>query len=376
MKKVLLLALVIATYSFASAQRTVDLPKNYKDFPSTDKFTPTKGAFSKSGGDVNGWFSPDDFIRNNASGPFTNFVSLVFPDSTVVNVNQANEVNSVFSHAWGHLFDLRHGNWVAVPSDPDFPIQIFAQKDNYTWDSLAFRYIYRRNNANTNVVDTCFITYYKNSLTNQIRNGSIIFGNGDTMLNARPTGLNQNTLSGTGFFDRDTILLVAEDTTTFGSGGWGSRYRVVPVGTAIAGTNAANISRNPPSWFATTITFKPGHPWTPGDTIESRGFTRPATGINYFGYGFTTIEASNGGLPVTLRNRNYADNSLILYSQTRYGQTTTTNWDGFMPGTAFNSPIFADVQAFISGTSSVSVREIDALGLSLGKVYPRSINIY
>jgi hypothetical protein len=375
MKKVLLLALVIASYSFASAQQTVDLPKNYKDFPSTDQFVPRQGAASKSGGSVNGWYSPDEFIRNNATGPFTSFVSIMFPDSTVVNVNQDNEVNSVFSHAWGHLFDLRHDNWAAVPSDPNFPIQIFAQKDNYTWDSLAFRYLYRRNYPDANVVDTCFITYYKNSIQGQIRNGSILFGSGDTMLNARPVGLDQNALSGTAFFDRDTILLRPEDTTTFNPGtGWGSRYAVVPVGTAIAGTNATAISRNPPSWFAATMTFKPGHPWNPGDTVESRGFNRPANGINYFGYGFVTIEQANGGLPVTLRSRNYADNSLILYSQTRYGQTTPTNWDGFMPGTAFNSPIFADVQAFVSGTSTISVREVEELGLSLGKVYPNPAN--
>lgn len=375
MKKVLLLALVIATYGFASAQQTVDLPKNYKDFPSTEKFTPREGSFSKQGGVVGGWFSPDAFIRNNATGPFTGFVSLTFPDSTVVNVNQDNEVNSVFSHAWGHSFDLRHENWAAVPSDPNAPIQIFDAKDNYTWDSLAFRYIYRRNYPDANVVDTCFIHYYRNSglPANQYRRGSIIFGTGDTMLYAGPGGLDQVALSGDNSFDVDTILLTPADTTTFSSTGWGSRYAVVPVGAMITGSATAP-QNNPPSLFAATMSFKPGHPWNPGDTIESRGFTRPANGVNYFGYGYTTIEAANGGLPVTLRSRSFADNSLILYSVTRYGQTTAQGWSGFMPGTAFNSPIFADVQAFVSGTSTISVREVEDLGLSLGKIYPNPAN--
>lgn len=373
MKKVLLLALVIASYGFAAAQQTIELPKNYKDFPSSEKFTPSQGAFSKSGGAVNGWFDPEEFIRNNATGPFDNFISIVFPDSTVVNVNQNNEENNVFSHAWGHLYDLRHENWAAVPSDPSNPIQIFDQKDSYTWDSVAFAYLYRRNYADANVVDTCFVTYYKNSIQDQIRGGRIIFSQtNDTMLYAAPDELDLNTLAGKQYFKVDTVLLTADDTTTLSSTGWGSRFMVLPVGEQIAGTNGAP-SINPASWFAYTVTFKPGHPWNPGDTVESRGFTKPAKGVNYFGYRYVTIDDANGGLPVTLRSSKFADNSLILYNFTRYGQTTDNGWSGFMPGTAFNSPIFNNTLAHVSGTSTVSVKEVEELGLSLGKAYPNPV---
>ena len=373
MKKVLLLALVIVSYGYAAAQQAVELPKNYKNFPSTDKFTPNQGALSKKGGSVDGWFDPEEFIRNNATGPFDNFVSLVFPDSTVVNVNQNNEVNTVFSHSWGHLFDLRHENWAAVPSDPSNPIQPFAQRDSYTWDSVGFLYLYRRNYNDNNVVDTCFVYYYSNATTGQLRRGSIIFNSGDTMLYAGPEGLDQGRISGESFFDVDTVLLTIDDTTSFSSTGWGSRFMILPVGATISRTTGEAISRNPASWFAYTITFKPGHPWNAGDTIESRGFTRPANGVNYFGYRYVSIDQNNGGLPVTLRSRNYAENSLILYNVTRYGQTLSTGWSGFMPGTAFNSPIFTNCLARVSGVSTTSTREIEDLGFSLGKAFPNPV---
>lgn len=373
MKKVLLLALVIMAYGYASAQQTIALPKDYKNYPSSDKFSPSQSTFSKQGGSVNGWFDPEEFIRNNATGPFDNFVSLVFPDSTVVNVNQNNEVSSVFSHAWGHLFDLRHENWAAVPSDPNNPIQPFAQRDSYTWDSVGFAYLYRRNNADVNVVDTCFVYYYNNAVTGQIRRGSIIFNTGDTMLYAGVEGLDQARLSGESFFKVDTVLLTAADTTTFSSTGWGSRFMILPVGATISRTTGDAISRNPASWFAYTVTFRPGHAWNVGDTIESRGFTRPANGVNYFGYRFVSIDQNNGGLPVTLRSRNYADNSLILYSSTRYGQTLSTGWSGFMPGSAFNSPIFNNTLARVSGVSTTSAREVQDLGFSLGKAFPNPV---
>lgn len=363
MKKVLLLALVITSYVFVSAQ-TIDKPIKYQYYPSADKYTPKQGSFSKSGGAVNGWYSPEDFIRNNSSGPFTNFINLVFPDSNVVNINQNNESNNVFAHAFGHMFDLRHENWAAVPSDPNAPIQPFAQKDGYTWDSVAFRYLYRRNYSDANVVDTCFVTYYKNSGNpqNQIRFASIIFTvESDTMLYCNPDGLDLNALAGTNYFKRDTILLTADDTTSLNSGGWTTNFIIRPVNTQIQGSQTANQRNNV---FGYTVTFRPGHPWSPGDTVESRGFTKPDNGVNYFGYRFVSLD----NFPATLRSRQYADNSVLLFNITRYGQTTSNGWSGFMPGAVFND--YTECLAHVSGTSTVSVKEVEDLGLSLGKIYP------
>lgn len=324
----------------------------------------SNNTFSKRGGGVNGWFNPIQFIKNNATGPFTDTMSLVFPDS-VVSINKNNEVNRVSTHAWGHLFDLRHENWSAVPSDPNFPIQVFGSKDNYFWDSLAFNYIYRRNNNDTTIVDTCFVTYYKSSLPNQISNGLLIFNTGDTMLTARPKGLDKSTLAGTTYFKRDTILLTVTDTTRLTANGWTSRYKTIPVGTAIMGSATAPTN-NPTSWFAATITYKPGHTWNIDDTIESRGAQQPKNGINYFGFTYTTIKEANGGLPVTLRSRSFADNSLVLNTQSLYDKQGNYNWKGFGPGVAFNSPIYANVQAFVTGIFS----GVEELGASLGNLYP------
>lgn len=319
---------------------------------------------AQSGKQVSGWYSPVDFIKNNATGPFTDTMSLVFPDS-VVSINKNNEVSKVSTHAFGHLYDLRHENWAAVPSDPNAPIQIFDQTDNYTWDSLAFNYIYRRNNNDTSVVDTCFVNYYKNSLPQQISNGLLIFSIGDSMLIARPRGLDKNTLAGTAYFKRDTILLTASDTTMLTANGWGGRYRVMPVGTAISGSTIAPTT-NPTSWFAATIAFKPGHNWSVDDTLKFKSITPSKNGINYFGYTYTTIKEANGGLPVTLKSRRFADNSLVLNSESLYDKQGNYNWKGFVPGVAFKSPIYANVQAFVSGTTT-SVGELD---VSLGSLYP------
>lgn len=370
MKKVLLLALAVATYGMANAQQTIEIPQKYKGLPSSDKVEFGGGGFSKQGGGVNGWFDPEEFIRNNSTGPFENYVSLMFPDSTVVNVNSDNERNYVFSHAFGHLYDLRHDNWAAVPSDPNNPILTFGQRDSYTWDSVGFLYLYRRNNPDPTVVDTCYISFYKNSEANNITRGSVIFGNGDTMLYATVDGLNQNNLSGSTPFMTKTVLLTAADTTTLGANGWGSGAMVEYVGTTISGTTGAAISRNPASWFAYTVTFKPGHAWSPEDTIESRGFVKPAKGVNYFGYRYVSLTS---GLPATLRSRNFADNSLILWSITRYGQTTNNGWSGFMPGVAFNSPMYVNAQVRVSGNSTVNVKEVEDLGFSLGKAFPNPV---
>ncbi len=314
-------------------------------------------------GNVNGWYSPIDFIKNNATGPFTDTVEIVFPDSSVVFMDKNNQAKKIYTHAWGHLYDLRYDNWAAVPSDPNYPIQVWAQKCDYVWDSLAFNYVYRRNNADTNVVDTCFVTYYKNTDLDQIRNGLAIFTNGDTMLYARPRGIDAIALAGEYFFKRDTFLLTAVDTTKLLSNGWSSKYIVLPVGTSISGTSDLKISKNPRSWFAATITYKPGHNWNIGDTIETRSLPQSKNGINYFGFTYTMIKEANGGLPITLKSRYFADNSLLLTSNPRL-----PNYNGFAPANTFSSPMFANVNTFISGTNCIgSVKEF---GLSLGKVYP------
>ncbi|HYG14676.1 MAG TPA: hypothetical protein VEC12_02915, partial [Bacteroidia bacterium] len=291
MKKVLLLALTLGFFGTIVAQKPVELPNDYRYLPAapgepTRTFTP---ASSKMGGSVAGWFSPLDFLANNSNWNTNTdrFISMMFPDSTVVFVDNQNDVSYVGIHAYGHLFDLRHDLWSAVPSDPSAPILPFAQKDSYFWDSVAFRYLYRRNYPDPTVVDTCFVHYYKNvsnsSGPDGITTGTVVFGTTDTVLVQMPTGLNQATLSGTAAFRVDTILLTIADTTSFTSTGWTSQYMVRPVGVNITGTNSMTHSRNPASLFGYSVSFRPGHPYNLNDTLESQGTVKPSNGINYFG---------------------------------------------------------------------------------------------
>lgn len=382
MKKVLLLALTLGFFGTVVAQKPVELPNDYRYLPAAPgepaRTLPT--ASSKMGGNVAGWFSPLDFLANNSNwNPNTDrFISMVFPDSTVVFVDNQNDVSYVGIHAYGHIFDLRHDLWSAVPSDPSAPILPFAQKDNYLVDSIAFRYLYRRNYPDTTVVDTCFVHYYKNiagsSGPDGITTGNVVFGATDTVRVAMPTGLNQATLSGTSAFRVDTILLTIADTTSFSSTGWGSQYMVRYAGFNVPGMNANSTSNNPASLFGYSVSFRPGHPYNLNDTLESQGTVKQTNGINYFGglYGRLPEPApGTSGLPPQLQSKIYVENSIVLTKGSRYGQQGN-GWD-FIPGLAFFAPQFYDCQAYVTGVSTVSAREIADLGYSLGNSYPNPV---
>ena len=148
--------------------------------------------------------------------------------------------------------------------------------------------------------------------------------------------------------------------------GWTSRYRVIPVGTAIMGSATAP-SNNPTSWFSASMAFKPGHSWNVDDTLNFKSVPPSKSGINYFGYTYTTIKEANGGLPITLKSRRFADNSLVLNTQSLYDIWGDYNWEGFVPGVAFKSPIYANVQAFVSGNCITGVKELE---VTLGNLYP------
>jgi hypothetical protein len=374
MKKVLLLLLVIASYGIANAQQPTELPKDFKKFQAAPSNLPAlHGSSFNKGGDAYGWYSPLDFISNNFSGTVDDFVNLTFPDSTVQFIADDNTASWIGFHGFGHMFDLRHELWSAVPSPADMNIIPFDQKDSYFWDSVAFRYLYIRHYPDPSVVDTAFVHYYKNAIPDGIETGILLFDNVDTVRFQKPIGYNVNTLSGQAYFDVDTILLTEKDTTTFGSGGWTQAYYTLPVGTTIPRTNSSTLSRNPNSLFGYSVTFRPGHPYNFGDTMESQGTQPIANGINYFGCHTRSIPSPGPGqsaLPTPLRSNDYMETSIMLNKSTRYGQTNSTGWDGYMPGLAFFSTQYIDCQVYVTGVSSTSVKEVNDLGYSLGTIYP------
>lgn len=378
MKKILLTVLVISSFGILSAQQLLEIPKEAQKPAMGDAMRPGGNQFNKKvGGAVNGWYAPLEFVNNNSTVPFNNYIGLMHWDSTVKIIDRDNAASNIFYHAMGHTFDLRDPNWTSVPPNDGETILQFAQKDGYSWDSVAFRYVYRRNFPNPNVVDTCFVHYYKNTNGTAFDDGALLFGatNEDTVAFGRPNGYNVARLSGTVFFDVDTVLLTIEDTTRFDpSTGWGQGFIVLPVGTNIVGSPAsAQPSRAPRSWFGATFSFKPGHPYNVGDTAETQGTTPVANGINYFGSFYRSLTAPPGStesaLPAPMRTKYYGEGSNILNRSTRYGQTQN-GWQGFIPGLAFFSTIFIDMQAYVTGNSTVSVAELEKTGVALGGIYP------
>jgi hypothetical protein len=377
MKKVLLLILVIASYGLANAQQPMELPKDFKLLPSApSNLRVLQGSSFNKGGDAYGWYSPLDFITNNFSGTVDDFVSLTFPDSTVQFIADDNTASWIGSHGFGHMFDLRHELWSAVPSPADMNIIPFDQKDSYFWDSIAFRYLYIRHYPDPTVVDTAFVHYYKNAIPDGVETGILLFDT-DTVRFQKPLGYNAGTLSGNAYFDVDTILLTPADTTSFGAGGWLQAYYTLAVGATIPRTNSNSFSRNPNSLFGYSVTFRPGHPYNFGDTIESQGTVKPTNGINYFGYHIRSIPSPGTGqsaLPKPLRSNNFMETSILLNKSTRYGQTDPGNWTGYIPGLAFFTTQYIDCQAYVTGVSSVSTKEVKDLGYSLGTVYPNPVS--
>lgn len=360
MKKVLLLTAFAAMAMGVFAQAPLILNDNFKPFKADEtnieqlkKGTPA--GFRKS---VSDWYDFAEYLANNApsGSDLRNYASFLFPDSTVrfVSRNSSTQQNEAFywgEHSTGFTWDVKDDLWSTAGFDN------FANKDSYTVDSIAFFYIYRRNNSNQNVVDTVYLDVYQNAALNRGGFQQLVG------VYARPV-IDYNLVSGQNRAIRRTILLGIEDTTNFSGNGWGFGIHTEPIGLNVAGNAAQNTNI-----FSFTLTFKPGHSFNLGDTMEVPfGDPRPENGVNYYGY---RLNRNEGPENAQIRNT-YFNHSNVLIKELRYPGTTlpNSNWSGYIPGNAYNSIRYMTNFAHITGNSSVSVKELNQYGAALGKAYP------
>lgn len=304
---------------------------------------------AQTSGTVAGWYNTDEFIANNAVLG-TNYLKLdlLFPDSSVRYKDENGIVKQFSFYSAGHIFDVRHENWAAVPSDPNYPIQVLdANKCDFYLDSIRIKYFYKRKIADTQTVDTVFIYYYNNFDNQQIVQWENTVGFNDTMRAATPYPFNEKAKYGKYYFKKDTVLLTENDT----SNAQNLSYMISGIGKYYEAYKSSSSS--PRSLFGFSIIYKPGFKYYQNDTLTVEIENSKKARLNLFG-----VYNSRLKLPSSLKSRRFTENSLFLNYKNAYG-SNYRGIKGFVPGTALDSVKYIHCGAFISAVAcTLSVKEI------------------
>ncbi|HYG14677.1 MAG TPA: T9SS type A sorting domain-containing protein [Bacteroidia bacterium] len=316
---------------------------------------------SQSGRNVNGWFDAAEFLYNNSNAnPNTDidFYTLQF-DSGYYWLDDSGAAQPFNTFAAGHIFDVKHELWSAVPYPPANPIFPVLARDPFVWDSLRFNYFYLRGNPDTSVTDTLFIYYYCNfdNSDTQIDTYIYVFGTTDSVRMATPQPFNYKELSGK-YFRKDTILLKPTDS----AGVTSRRLYKTSVNRSFNGSLQTNI--NHANLFGFSVAFKPGSVNVSGDTLfDKRNNSATA---NVFGVYYIRVPEPGpfGWNPVLFITKIFAENSLWLYKDQRYGVPLDGRF-GFTPGIRLYAPLYFHGAAFVTGKSTVSTKEVNAPNFKL-----------
>lgn len=320
--------------------------------------------YSQSQKLVNGWFDAPEFLYNNSNANPNSDVDfdILQYDSGYYWLDKAGAAQPFNTFAAGHIFDVKHELWSAVPYPPANPIFPMLARDPFVWDSLRFNYFYLRGNPDTSVTDTLFIYYYCNfdNQDTQIATYIHVFGTTDSVRMATPQPFSYKELSGK-YFRKDTILLRQVDS----SGITSRRLYKTFVNRAFNGSLQTSI--NHANLFGFSVAFKPGAVNVLGDTLFDRR-NNSAT-ANVFGVYHTKLPepgASPGPFPSPIITKIFAENSLFLYKDQRYGAPLDGR-SGFTPGTRPYVPLYSHSAAFITGKSTVAAKQINPVTV---KLYP------
>jgi hypothetical protein len=358
MKKVLLGMLFCTSALAVTAQRVENLQKLPVD--KSSKMVPmpepamkkNSGSMSKKD-DVGAWYSfPNALNSVYNNGEIVAFAPYMFIDTTVMfasfdETTQQFSTDTVRYNSVGACFD---------PKDEIFELdelegtETFSKYNKYTVDSVGFTYLYKREVEEVNgvpVVDTLVIQVFKGAnvedwYIGQQSNPDERFG---TVQFDIKTGLAK------GAFATIKRPLTSADTT------W-SRFGVLSIPLTNFGAAAGQE-------MAAIFTYIPGQAYTRGDTLA--GSTLPSVKNPVNGFRFLMMP-DQAQTPVTTYN-----NGLIVQYQQRHNPQflmAPTVTARYLASTAFNTPLYPDVQFHISATS-VGVEENDAFkGYGVGSIYP------
>lgn len=348
-------------------------------------FRKSNQSFGKANS-ISGWYFYYSGIytyalNKNALQPF---VSFIFPDTNVIALDDGDTARYWPQlHSYGQVIDPK--DEIFDFQDPPVPSTgsyvRFANKDSYTVDSLAFRYLYIRNIEEQDlgggaqpVVDTLFVEFYKgkggqqNSATYGLESSwyFVPTGSSDTNRFSRPN-YNLATQSGTAVVKRETILLTLADTTGVTAdedNGWSTTYYGMPVGITL---NAGEI-------LGYAVYFKPGSVYSVGDTILATGPKKPSKRTaNYFGLYYVDNDGTaNEQIPQT----KYFNNMYWIISKWIFDipsdQTRGALEYGFIPGTLYDNAKYLLSQFHITGNSTLRAEELQK-DFALGMPYPNPV---
>lgn len=372
MKKLLLLACVVGLAISGQAQNRLrnDEPR----FKSLDRSDINTSRFfrAKRRALTSDWYFPlsvgtniSGFIEGAAPSPFTNYISFMWPDSTVKVIssdgNGGYSSYNVYQHYVGNAISPIDPN--IIYQDP--PVPVFNTHMKYTMDSIGIRYGYYRevdsaivNLKKVKVVDTLILEFIK---SDQLNFGGLAGGEKF----AQPTKANFN-LTKLGISNPTVIKkipLTEKDSSSYSSTGFFTKLVEYEVG---LNNDQPNSNSNLKTVIFFGMKFKPMLPYAKGDTLYS---ANPKDKIkkksNFFVY-YYKVNALDTASQV--KQYSYYNNSIFCTKQVRYGQTAN-GWTSYFPGNAYFQHQYLFAYYKLS-SNQLSAPKIDAKGYGLGEAYP------
>lgn len=317
-----------------------------------------------------GWWGDWNTFQGgfDASASFTT----LFPDSNMTFLYYDDQNNDVISRtntwcAYGQGFDPHDIAW----SDPD----LYGVRDwyPYTIDSGFVSYGYFRDNLDTSIVDTLIVQIFVSGgdqLVSGYYSGTerSVFA---TPKQDRRRGLNASgeAVGASPTYEIKIPLTINDSTELNAKGNFFAKRKYW------GWNDGAGLAMNANQIAHTIISFKPGTPYTLGDTLyydadlANIGITAPVKTYNRFGV-LVHVQTPNVSALTSYNNPSY------IARWNRYKDPDGT--PGFMAGT-FNPGRYARGGNSASGypriaykarSTITSIDEIDANGNGIGDIYP------
>ncbi|MBI3510624.1 MAG: T9SS type A sorting domain-containing protein [Bacteroidetes bacterium] len=315
-----------------------------------------------------GWITYADAKDNDWGGGVSVLnANYLFPDSNVLG--NFGTWDYVWIHSLGDVLD------VASPSLNNYygPINGYAMSrtDAYSIDSMEIVYSYARNYSNPGVVDTLIVYLYSNGTSANLYNNGFI---GSTAAN-----YGTDTVTFKGMHYNGAVNMPSQSSTSYvmPTGMVTFKLPLTIADTSVTYWGAKDFSTNgfsvPAGKLAAVgVDFKPGYPYSTGDTLDTQ--------LNSF-YFASYEEGGANTYPLYLDCNYQASScdygcSFITRTQERYNETGNS-WNGnYIPKYAFTQAYSLENHLFSYKitTPPTGIASYTAPGLSLGQNYPNPAN--
>lgn len=382
MKKVLLIVCAVSFSLGITAQSVNGTWKNFKETKESSMLSakPTNDLRRQASSD---WYFPMFTSNSGLDGYYgvaspnptevRRFVGFLFPDSTVMNLTNTSATDPTIvpfghaEHSWGIVFDPMDDYIANYGQDQ------YSQHQSYMWDSVQFNFGYIQQidsfmdgGVMKPVVDTMIVRYYTFQDAGLTTGLLIRTATGDTTGSfARPRSWSAAAGYATSNFKSDTIALTADLATTRTSTGWGTRGVSLPVEKMI-NSSTLNLSNR---LIGFTVHFKPSLEYSAGDTLidlsdEWETNTPPVKRNNYL-----VSTYYNDQNPENSQLQSPLDDFTTSLRLNKFSRYSTSGWQGYVPGTAFNDDFYWLGGVNIS-TQTLSTRNLESIGAEVGNPYP------